>query len=153
TPAPCLGYDSRSAFLLSAGVCPMKTHCKTIFVLLVALGLPGLLMAQTKTGDRTKKTAGASAQSPQASTDKKAAAEDKASPAASSEEGKSKDPLDNLKFRNLGPAVGGGRVTTVVGIPGKPNVYYVGAAAGGVFLTQDGGLSWKPIFEKESTAS
>jgi len=41
----------------------------------------------------------------------------------------------------------------VVGIPGKPNVYYVGAAGGGVFMTQDGGLSWKAIFEKESTAS
>jgi photosystem II stability/assembly factor-like uncharacterized protein len=65
----------------------------------------------------------------------------------------SKDPLENMKFRNLGPAVGGGRVTAVVGIPGKPNVYYAGAAGGGVFLTQDGGLSWKPIFEKESTAS
>src|SRR5438034_4089847 len=42
------------------------------------------------------------------------------------------DSLNNLKFRNLGPSVGGGRVTAVVGIPGEPNVYYVGAAAGGV---------------------
>ncbi|HKD44170.1 MAG TPA: hypothetical protein VKD24_00820, partial [Candidatus Angelobacter sp.] len=58
-----------------------------------------------------------------------------------------------MKFRNLGPAVGGGRVTAVVGIPGRPNIYYVGTAGGGVFMTQDGGLSWKPIFEKESTAS
>jgi photosystem II stability/assembly factor-like uncharacterized protein len=64
-----------------------------------------------------------------------------------------KDPLENMRFRNLGPAVGGGRVTTVVGIPGKPNVYYAGAGGGGVFLTQDGGLSWKAIFEKEPTAS
>ena len=63
------------------------------------------------------------------------------------------DPLENMKFRNLGPAVGGGRVSAVVGIPGKPNVYYAGAAGGGVFMTQDGGLSWKPIFEKESTVS
>jgi photosystem II stability/assembly factor-like uncharacterized protein len=66
---------------------------------------------------------------------------------------KDKDPLENLRFRNLGPAVGGGRITAVVGIPGKPNVYYVGAAGGGVFYTQDGGLSWKAVFEKESTAS
>jgi photosystem II stability/assembly factor-like uncharacterized protein len=64
-----------------------------------------------------------------------------------------KDPLENMKFRNLGPAVGGGRITAVAGIPGKPNIYYAGAGGGGVFLTQDGGLSWKPIFEKESTAS
>src|SRR6266403_6305459 len=76
-----------------------------------------------------------------------------ANPPQKTEDSKPKDPLENMKFRNLGPAVGGGRVTAVVGIPGKPNVYYVGAAGGGVFLTQDGGLSWKPIFEKESTAS
>src|SRR5437763_9051858 len=58
-----------------------------------------------------------------------------------------------MKFRNLGPAVGGGRVSAVVGIPGKPNIYYAGAGGGGVFMTQDGGLSWKPIFEKEATVS
>jgi photosystem II stability/assembly factor-like uncharacterized protein len=69
------------------------------------------------------------------------------------ESDKPKDPLENMKFRNLGPAVGGGRVTAVVGVPGKPNIYYVGAGGGGVFLTHDGGLSWKPVFEKEPTAS
>jgi photosystem II stability/assembly factor-like uncharacterized protein len=63
------------------------------------------------------------------------------------------DPLENVKFRNLGPAVGGGRVSAVAGIPGKPNIYYAGAGGGGVFMTQDGGLSWKPIFEKEATVS
>src|SRR5438874_3339809 len=65
----------------------------------------------------------------------------------------SKDPLANMKFRNLGPAVGGGRVTALAGIPGNSNVFYVGAAAGGVFKTTDGGLSFKPIFEKEAVAS
>lgn len=69
------------------------------------------------------------------------------------EDTSNKDPLENVKFRNIGPAVGGGRVSAVVGVPGKPNVYYAGAGGGGVWLTQDGGLSWKPIFEKESTAS
>src|SRR5919201_4199478 len=69
------------------------------------------------------------------------------------EQNRPTDPLENLKFRNLGPAAGGGRVTAVAGVPGQPNVYYVGAAAGGVFRTNDGGLSWKPIFEKEAVAS
>ena len=63
------------------------------------------------------------------------------------------DPMENWRFRNLGPAAGGGRVTAVVGVTGQPNVYYAGAAAGGVFRTSDGGLSWKPIFEKEAVAS
>ncbi len=63
------------------------------------------------------------------------------------------DVLHNIKFRNIGPAAAGGRVSAVVGIPGQPNVYYIGAAGGGVFKTIDGGISWKPIFEKEATSS
>jgi len=57
-------------------------------------------------------------------------------------------PLQNMKFRNLGPAVGGGRVSAVAGIPGDPNVLYVGAAAGGVWKSVDGGNTFKAIFEK-----
>ena len=68
-------------------------------------------------------------------------------------EKKTPDVLANLKFRSLGPAVAGGRVTSVVGIPGNPNIYYVGAAGGGVFKTVDGGLTWNAIFEHEGTAS
>ena len=64
-----------------------------------------------------------------------------------------KDVFKNLKFRNLGPAAAGGRVSTVVGIPGDPNIYYVGAASGGVWKSTNGGISWKPIFEHEKTSS
>ncbi len=70
-----------------------------------------------------------------------------------STEKKAPDVLANLKFRNLGPAAAGGRVAAVVGIPGNPNVYYAGAAGGGVFKSVDGGLTWKAIFEHESTSS
>src|SRR5256885_4555502 len=134
----------------------MKTLVRLILVLALALGAQSLLMAQSKTGDRTKKTSGTNAAAPQ--TDKKTPAEGDTATASSTtatklEDNKAKDPLENMKFRNLGPAVGGGRVTSVVGIPGKPNVYYVGAAGGGVFKTQDGGLTWKPIFEKQPVAS
>jgi photosystem II stability/assembly factor-like uncharacterized protein len=125
-----------------------------IAILALALGLTVTLTAQTKAGnDRTKKNAGANTNA--ATADKKPAADDKGATAstAKADDSKTKDPLENIRFRNLGPAVGGGRVTSVVGIPGKPNVYYVGAAGGGVFMTQDGGLSWKAIFEKEATAS
>ncbi len=67
--------------------------------------------------------------------------------------GQQVDLFRNLKFRNLGPANAGGRVTAVVGLPGQPNIYYVGAAAGGVFKTEDGGNTWKAIFANEATAS
>ena len=73
--------------------------------------------------------------------------------AADDSTNKEKDPFANLKFRNLGPAVAGGRVSAVVGVPGQSNIYYVGGAAGGVFKTIDGGLTWKPIFEKQPVAS
>ncbi len=60
----------------------------------------------------------------------------------------STDIFSGLKFRNIGPAVAGGRVSAVVGVPGKPDIYYIGGAAGGVFKTTDGGHSWKAIFTK-----
>ncbi|MGH9365641.1 MAG: WD40/YVTN/BNR-like repeat-containing protein, partial [Thermoanaerobaculia bacterium] len=57
-------------------------------------------------------------------------------------------PLQNLKFRNLGPAAGGGRISAIAGIAGDPNTIYLGSCSGGVFKTVDSGLSWKAIFEK-----
>ncbi len=58
-------------------------------------------------------------------------------------------PQRGFKFRNLGPAAGGGRITAIAGIPGNPNVIYVGSAAGGVWKTVDNGVTFKPIFEKD----
>ncbi|HYT32672.1 MAG TPA: hypothetical protein VEO37_08780, partial [Thermoanaerobaculia bacterium] len=54
-----------------------------------------------------------------------------------------------FKFRNIGPAAGGGRITAIAGIPGNPNVIYLGSCSGGVFKTVDGGISWKAVFEKD----
>src|SRR5690348_7392148 len=42
------------------------------------------------------------------------------------------DSLSWLGIRNVGPTVAGGRVAAVIGVPGDPNVYYVGAGGGGV---------------------
>ncbi len=56
-----------------------------------------------------------------------------------------------LKYRYIGPP--GNRVTSVVGVPGDPNVYYAGAASGGVWKSTDGGSHWAPIFDKEPAQS
>jgi photosystem II stability/assembly factor-like uncharacterized protein len=49
-----------------------------------------------------------------------------------------------LKWRNIGP-FRGGRSTAVAGVPSQPHVYYFGGTGGGVWKTEDGGLSWKNI--------
>jgi photosystem II stability/assembly factor-like uncharacterized protein len=64
----------------------------------------------------------------------------------------SKDSLAGMKWRLVGP-FRGGRVETVVGVPGNPYVYYFGAVAGGVWKTTNAGLSWAPIFDHESNPS
>jgi len=56
-----------------------------------------------------------------------------------------------LKYRHIGPI--GNRVSAVVGVPGNPNVCYAGAASGGIFKSEDGGINWKPIFDKQPVSS
>lgn len=54
----------------------------------------------------------------------------------------------NLEWRNIGPAIMGGRLTDIEGIPGNPGILYVASASGGIWKTVDGGITWKPIFDK-----
>ena len=68
------------------------------------------------------------------------------------EEGEDKNPWKGLQYRLVGP-FRGGRVVAVAGVVGQDNVYYFGATAGGVWKTTDGGLNWKPIFDKTKDAS
>lgn len=52
--------------------------------------------------------------------------------------------LNGLKYRLVGPSRGG-RVTTVTGVPSQPKTFYMGVASGGLFRTNDGGVSWVAI--------
>jgi len=61
------------------------------------------------------------------------------------------DAFAQLKFRYIGPE--GNRATSVAGVPGNPNIWYVGAASGGIFKSTDGGIHWDPIFDSEAVAS
>jgi photosystem II stability/assembly factor-like uncharacterized protein len=57
-----------------------------------------------------------------------------------------------MRWRQVGP-FRGGRVLAVTGVPGEPNVFYFGAASGGIWRSSDAGANWEPIFDKEDIAS
>jgi photosystem II stability/assembly factor-like uncharacterized protein len=68
-----------------------------------------------------------------------------------------KSPLETafsgLEWRSIGPANMGGRTADVEGVPGDANVVYVATASGGLWKTINGGVTWKPIFERQGTIS
>ena len=55
--------------------------------------------------------------------------------------------------RNIGPAGMSGRVTAIDVVLSDPDVIYIGAAAGGVWKSENSGHTWTPIFDKEKAAS
>nr|MBX2873945.1 glycosyl hydrolase [Saprospiraceae bacterium] len=59
--------------------------------------------------------------------------------------------FDHLPFRFIGPE--GNRAIAIAGVPGDPMINYIGAASGGLWKTTDGGLNWKPIFDKQTASS
>lgn len=56
--------------------------------------------------------------------------------------------IGDVSARSIGPAVMGGRITCIEGVNAKPKVVYVGAAGGGVWKTDDAGVSFKSVFDK-----
>src|SRR5437899_11994371 len=49
---------------------------------------------------------------------------------------------DSMRWRMIGP-FRGGRTVGAVGVPGQPNVFYIGVNNGGVWKTNDYGRTWK----------
>src|SRR4029078_12170634 len=61
-------------------------------------------------------------------------------------------PPDPLKLRYMGPAAAG-RIATVAGVPGDPNVYYLGSASRGVWKATDAGNTFVPIVDEQPVAA
>lgn len=73
--------------------------------------------------------------------------------AAEKPEGPKASLFNGLKMRNIGPAVTSGRISDLAVHPEKPYIIYAAVASGGVFKTENGGHSWKPIFDHQGSYS
>ena len=83
---------------------------------------------------------------PMASASPSASASPKASPTPST-------PYAALGWREIGPAAAGGRVAAVAGSATNPDLYYFGAAGGGVWKSVNGGQTWSSVFDDQDTQS
>src|SRR5947207_2321490 len=57
-----------------------------------------------------------------------------------------------MHWRMIGPHRGG-RTVGATGVPGQPNLFYIGVNNGGVWKTTDAGRTWVPIFDDQPTGS
>ncbi len=61
--------------------------------------------------------------------------------------------LKTSQWQQMGPLNIGGRITAMAAHPEAPNQVYIGAANGGVWVTENGGTSWTPLFDDVGTQS
>lgn len=61
--------------------------------------------------------------------------------------------LSALKFRSIGPAFTSGRIADIAVNPNNYSEYYVATASGGVWKTENHGISYYPIFDGQGSYS
>jgi len=61
--------------------------------------------------------------------------------------------VSHLQYRELGPALMGGRIADLAVVESKPQVFYIGTGTGGVWKTENHGTSWTPLFDDQPTSS
>ncbi len=74
-------------------------------------------------------------------------------PNASPDSAAGRLPLDGLRFRSIGPGSTSGRISDVAIHPRQPNTWYVATASGGLWKTENAGVTFSPIFDSENSFS
>src|SRR5438132_12779119 len=125
---------------------------RALCFLVVLFSLTLLSLAQEETPPSVSPVGGASPSASPASTTPPLSSS--AAPAPASGAPQLTDVLfKNLKARSIGPAVMGGRVSDIAIDPRNPFVFYVGLGHGGVFKSNDNGVTFDPIFDKQPALS
>lgn len=62
-------------------------------------------------------------------------------------------PMSGLRMRSLGPALMSGRVVGFAVHPEKRGRYFAAVASGGVWKTDNAGITWTPVFDNEGSYS
>ncbi|MDC0159938.1 hypothetical protein OAJ07_00580 [Gemmatimonadales bacterium] len=61
--------------------------------------------------------------------------------------------MSALTFREIGPALMGGRISSLAVVESKPQFFYLGTATGGLWKTENHGTSWTPLFDDQPTST
>ena len=61
--------------------------------------------------------------------------------------------MTQIAFRSLGPSLTTGRISDVAVDPKNPNVWYIAAASGNLWKTENRGNTWTAIFEDQASYS
>lgn len=56
--------------------------------------------------------------------------------------------FEHLQWRQIGPAVFGGRIPDLEAVPDNPAVIFVAGSTGGIFKTTNNGVTWRPVFDE-----
>lgn len=61
--------------------------------------------------------------------------------------------LSSLTYREIGPALMGGRIADLAVVESKPQHFFVATGSGGLWKTENHGTSWTPLFDDQPTSS
>ena len=61
--------------------------------------------------------------------------------------------FEKFSWRGIGPAVMGGRTVDIDAVEKKPWIIYAAIGPSGVWKSENNGVTWSPVFQKEATVS